>query len=163
RPGGIGTRGGWHGQDEDGREVQAGSSAGRVAGRAGRGGPGAQGRRPGAGRVDGLGDGEPRPEASGGGHAGVLRESGRGPRRGRAAAEELLGSETINVSVPSGAWDGSQLRLEPILIAPYWWWWWWRWCREFVIRGRVICPDGRPVPAAEVCAYDVDWWFIWSS
>jgi hypothetical protein len=38
-----------------------------------------------------------------------------------------------------------------------------RWCRTFVVRGRVTCPDGSPVPGAEVCAYDVDWLWWWKS
>ena len=28
---------------------------------------------------------------------------------------------------------------------------------------KLTCPDGSAVPGAEVCAYDVDWWFLWSS
>jgi hypothetical protein len=81
-----------------------------------------------------------------------------------ATDEELLGSQTLSVDVVTAAWrDARQLKLQPILIPPYFWWWWLRWCREFVIRGRVVCPDGSPVPGAEVCAYDVDWWFFWSS
>lgn len=85
---------------------------------------------------------------------------------GPAAAtdEELLQSQTITLNVGSRTWrDRPQLELAPIVIAPYWWFWWLRWCREFVIRGRVVCPDGNPIPGAEVCASDVDWWFWWSS
>ena len=55
------------------------------------------------------------------------------------------------------------LQLPPLRIAPWYWFWWWRWCRTFVVRGRVVCADGRPVPGAQVCALDVDWFFIWSS
>jgi hypothetical protein len=82
----------------------------------------------------------------------------------RATDEELTQSQTITVGVGIRDWgEGSQLQLGPIEIAPYWWFWWLRWCREYVIRGRLVCPDGSPVPGAEVCAYDVDWWFWWSS
>lgn len=82
----------------------------------------------------------------------------------RATNEELVASQTISVDVPGHRWgQASELKLEPIRIAPYFWFWWWRWCREYVIRGRVVCPDGSPVPGAEVCAFDVDWWFWWSS
>ena len=56
-----------------------------------------------------------------------------------------------------------QLVVQPIAISYYWWWWWWRWCREFTIHGRVVCPDGSPVVGADVCAYDVDWWWWWLS
>ena len=81
-----------------------------------------------------------------------------------ATDEELLQSQTLKLDVSGRLWTKRpQLTLQPILIAPYWWFWWLRWCREFVIRGRVVCPDGDPVPGAEVCAFDVDWWFLWSS
>ena len=81
-----------------------------------------------------------------------------------ATDDELTRSQTISIDVGGRVWgDTSRLRLGPIEIAPYWWFWWLRWCREYVIRGRLICPDGSPVPGAEVCAYDVDWWFWWSS
>src|SRR5262245_51739586 len=40
---------------------------------------------------------------------------------------------------------------------------WLTWCREFVISGRVVCADGSPVPGAEVRAYDVDYFWWWSS
>ena len=81
-----------------------------------------------------------------------------------ATDEELLQSQTLKLDVSGRLWaKRPQLTLQPILIAPYWWFWWLRWCREFVIRGRVVCPDGDPVPGAEVCAFDVDWWFLWSS
>lgn len=81
-----------------------------------------------------------------------------------ATPEELVASQTITVNVPRDRWeDVRELELEPIRVPPYHWIWWHRWCRTFVIRGRLECPDGRPVPGAEVCAKDVDGWFIWSS
>jgi len=81
-----------------------------------------------------------------------------------ATDEELLQSQTISVDIGKRRWaDRTRLAIAPIVIAPYWWFWWLRWCREFVIRGRVVCPDGSPVPGATVCALDVDWWFLWSS
>lgn len=82
----------------------------------------------------------------------------------KATDEELAESQTIRVDVGTRAWkEQTELQIAPITIAPYWWFWWLRWCREYVIRGRLVCPDGSPVPGAEVCAYDVDWWFWWSS
>ena len=73
-----------------------------------------------------------------------------------ATDEELLQSQTLKLDVSERLWaKRPQLTLQPILIAPYWWFWWLRWCREFIIRGRVVCPDGDPVPGAEVCAFDV--------
>lgn len=83
-----------------------------------------------------------------------------GPERAEDA--ELAASQTIMTSVAASAWaDKRQHVVEPLRVSPYYWWWWLRWCREFTIRGRVVCPDGKPVPGAEVCAYDVDWWWWW--
>src|SRR4030043_513178 len=49
-----------------------------------------------------------------------------------------------------------------VMIPQYYLVWWLRWCRTFTITGRVVCPDGRPVPGATVCAYDIDffWWWV---
>jgi hypothetical protein len=80
-----------------------------------------------------------------------------------ATDEELFGLQTLRVDVPSRLWKEPQLTLSPILIPSFHWHWWWRWCREFTVRGQVLCPDGRPVPGATVCAYDVDMWWWWSS
>lgn len=78
-----------------------------------------------------------------------------------ASDDELLGLQTLSATYSRAQLAGSELT--PIRIPPYYWWWWLGWCREFVIRGRVVCPDGSPVPGATVCAYDVDWWFLfWS-
>ncbi len=83
---------------------------------------------------------------------------------GDASDQELLGLQTITISVPSRFWQfKDQLQIKPVVISPYYWWWWWRWCRTFSIFGRVVCPDGSPVPGAKVCAYDVDKWWIFSS
>jgi hypothetical protein len=85
-----------------------------------------------------------------------------GPRD--ATDEELLGLQTLAVDVPSRRWRGKDELVLPVLrISAYYWFWWLRWCRTFVVRGRVLCPDGKPVPGAVVCAYDVDaWWWWWS-
>jgi hypothetical protein len=81
-----------------------------------------------------------------------------------ASDEELQGLQTIRLSVSARRWkDVRELKLPAIQISPFYWWWWLRWCREFTIRGRVLCPDGSPVPGAQVCAYDVDAWWWWSS
>jgi len=81
-----------------------------------------------------------------------------------ASDEELSGLQTLTVDVPPRRWAGERtLELPTISISPYFWWWWWRWCREFMINGVLRCPDGHPVPGAQVCAYDVDWWWWWSS
>ncbi len=80
-----------------------------------------------------------------------------------AADEEMEGLQTIAFSVSRRQWlDKPELRLPPVRIHPYFWHWWRRWCRYFVIRGRVLCPDGSPVPGAKVCAFDIDgiWWWL---
>lgn len=81
----------------------------------------------------------------------------------RATDEELAAANTLGIDVPGRLFEKRETRIAPILIRPYWWDWWLRWCREFVIRGRVVCENGCPVPGAEVCAYDVDWWWWWLS
>ena len=82
----------------------------------------------------------------------------------RAEDEELAASQTITAEVRASLWEAQRhIQLEPLRVSPYYWWWWLRWCREFTIRGRVVCPDGSAVPGAEVCAYDVDWWWWWTS
>jgi hypothetical protein len=81
-----------------------------------------------------------------------------------ATATELQALQTISVSVSARAWqDSNPLTLSPIAISAYYWWWWLIWCRNFTIRGRVVCADGSAVPGAQVCAYDVDWWWWWVS
>ena len=80
-----------------------------------------------------------------------------------ASDEEMLGLQTLSVDISSRLLTKREARLPVIIIPPYYWWWWLRWCRTFVIRGRVICADGSPVPGAKVCAFDVDWWFFWWS
>jgi hypothetical protein len=80
-----------------------------------------------------------------------------------AAAEDMLGLQTIIFDVSPRQWLKPELVLPPLRIPPYYWYWWPRWCREIVIRGRVVCPDGSPVPGATVCAYDVDCWWWWCS
>ena len=83
---------------------------------------------------------------------------------GDAEDDELVGLQGVTASVSARAWQSpGRLSLAPILIPPYYWFWWRRWCRTFTIRGRVVCPDGDPVPGAEVCAYDVDWFWWWRS
>ncbi len=80
-----------------------------------------------------------------------------------ASDEELTQSQTIAVDVPGRVWKDTKAVIDPIRISPYFWWWWPFWCREYVVRGRVVCADGSPVPGALVCANDVDWLWWWSS
>ena len=81
-----------------------------------------------------------------------------------AEDDELPGLQTLGIDVPLRRFVGrDELVLPPLRVTPYYWFWWLRWCRTFIVRGRVLCPDGSPVPGAVVCAYDVDaWWWWWS-
>lgn len=80
-----------------------------------------------------------------------------------ATDQDLFCLQTLRVEVPARLWEKPQLVFPPVRIPSYHWHWWWRWCREFTLRGRVVCPDGRPVPGAKVCAFDVDAWWWWST
>lgn len=81
-----------------------------------------------------------------------------------ATDEEMFGLQTLNFRVSSRHWrDNAELTLQSTLIPAYYWYFWLRWCRIFTIRGRVVCPDGRAVPGAEVCAFDIDPWFMHTS
>lgn len=80
-----------------------------------------------------------------------------------AEDEDLPHLQTISRTISARMLQERQVKLEPISISTYYWHWWRRWCRHFVITGRVVCPDGKPVPGAQVCAFDIDRWWWWSS
>jgi hypothetical protein len=81
-----------------------------------------------------------------------------------AADDELdKFQNAATATVSPRALSKAEVTLEPIVIRLPQWEWWWRWCRTFVVHGRVVCPDGSPVPGAQVCAYDVDWFLWWRS
>lgn len=78
--------------------------------------------------------------------------------------EEIFHLQTLTVNVSPNQWAGKPaLTLAPTILTGVWWGLWLRWCRTFVIEGRVVCADGRPVPGAEVRAFDVDFFWWWSS
>lgn len=82
---------------------------------------------------------------------------------GDADDNELFALQTVKTTVSARQFTlEPALKLPPLKIPPFYWDWWRRWCIRFTIRGRVVCPDGRPVPGAKVCAYDVDWWWWWT-
>jgi hypothetical protein len=85
-----------------------------------------------------------------------------GPENASDADLQHLQTLSVNVS-RSQLGEGDTIRLNPILIPPYYWDWWLWWCREFTITGRLVCADGSPVPGAQVCAYDATWWWWWVS
>lgn len=81
-----------------------------------------------------------------------------------ASDEDIFHLQTLTASVSPKQWTaGKPLSLAPIAVTPAWWSRWLLWCREFVVTGRLVCADGTPVPAAEVRAYDVDYFWWWSS
>jgi hypothetical protein len=83
-----------------------------------------------------------------------------------ATDDEIAGMQTLTIQIASREWAAKRaLKITPIVIPPLYWHRWPLICRGYVIRGRVVCPDAgaSPVPAAKVCAYDVDHWFHWSS
>lgn len=78
--------------------------------------------------------------------------------------EDILHLQTLTTRISPNQWRGNDsLTIDPFVITPFWWRQWRRWCRDFTIQGRVVCADGSPVPGAEVRAYDVDYFWWWSS
>jgi len=75
--------------------------------------------------------------------------------------DKLQNAATTTVS--SRLFNKAEVNLEAITIRPQQWELWLRWCRTFTVHGRIVCPDGSPVPGAQVCAYDVDWFLWWRS
>jgi hypothetical protein len=80
-----------------------------------------------------------------------------------ASDDEIVGLQTLGVTAPADLFREAVVTLPPIRITDFYWYHWLRWCRWYTIRGRLVCPDGSPVPGARVCAYDVDGWWWWSS
>lgn len=80
-----------------------------------------------------------------------------------ASDDEVLALQTINVDVSARRFTDNTVTLPVVKVSPYYWHFWWRFCRTFTIRGRILCPDGSPVPGAKICAYDVDFWWWWCS
>jgi hypothetical protein len=83
-----------------------------------------------------------------------------------AADDNLVGYQNaaaVSVGARAFAAAGTEVVLPPIAIRLAQWEWWRRWCRPFTVRGKIVCPDGSPVPGARVCAYDVDWFLWWRS
>ena len=80
--------------------------------------------------------------------------------------QEIFNFQTLTTNVNPAQWaNKATLKLPPFIVTRPWWDIWLRWCRTFVIHGRIICPDGSPVPGAQVSAFDVDffWWWFSSS
>jgi len=81
-----------------------------------------------------------------------------------ASDEDIFHLDTLTHGVSPAQWDAQKpLTIPAFALTPQWWQRWLFWCREFVINGKVVCPDGSPVPGAKVSAFDVDFFWWWSS
>jgi len=82
----------------------------------------------------------------------------------QTAAPDLFRRNTLTVTVRPAILGGViEYAVKPILVKLPIWEFWLRWCRAFTITGRVVGQDGNPVPSAQVSAYNVDWFWWWSS
>ncbi len=83
---------------------------------------------------------------------------------GTSDPEELPMQDSLELQIPASRFRRvTSLTLEPIFIKRRLWFAWRLWCRRFKVSGRITCPDGSPVPGAEVTAFDVDWCWWWLS
>ena len=81
-----------------------------------------------------------------------------------ASDEDIFHLQTLTASVSPRQWPTQgTLSLPAFVLTPVWWRFWLFWCRNFDIEGRVVCADGSPVPGAEVRAFDVDFFWWWTS
>ena len=80
-----------------------------------------------------------------------------------ASDEDLFHLQTLTATVSPTQWADKNTLALPLVVTSKWWSMWLTWCRDFTISGRVVCADGSPVPGAEVHAYDVDYFWWWSS
>lgn len=78
-------------------------------------------------------------------------------------------ADLFHKSTPTTTISARTLAANPVYKAPAIiitepiWRLWLIWCRTFTISGYVIGQDGNPVPSASVTAFDVDWFWWWSS
>ncbi len=80
------------------------------------------------------------------------------------SAADLFLRNTPTVTVRPQAGEGNLIyKVNPIIITLPIWRLWLIWCRTFTISGYVYGTDGNPVPSAQVSAYNVDWFWWWSS
>jgi hypothetical protein len=80
------------------------------------------------------------------------------------SAADLFRRNTPTVTVRPQAGEGGLVyKVNPIVITLPIWRLWLIWCRTFTISGYVYGTDGNPVPSAQVSAYNVDWFWWWSS
>jgi hypothetical protein len=81
-----------------------------------------------------------------------------------ATDEDAFHLQTLTAAVSPSQWQkAAALTVPSLVVTPHWWAIWLLWCRVFTISGKVVCADGSPVPGAVVQAYDVDFFWWWSS
>jgi hypothetical protein len=76
---------------------------------------------------------------------------------------DLFYKQTLTVNIPAKQLGDRAFTLPPIVITPWWWRIWYRWCQTFTITGQVKDASGNPVPGAQVRAFDVNFFWWWSS
>ena len=82
----------------------------------------------------------------------------------QTSAADLFRRSTVTATVRPIVNGGTlEYAVKPILVTLPIWRLWLRWCRAFTITGRVVGADGSPVPSAQVSAFNVDWFWWWSS
>jgi len=82
----------------------------------------------------------------------------------QTSAADLFRRSTLTTTVRPTILGGAlEYTVKPIIVTLPIWQLWLRWCRTFTITGRVVGADGSPVPSAQVSAFNVDWFWWWSS
>jgi len=80
------------------------------------------------------------------------------------SAADLFYKATPTSFVSPSLVDGHMVySVQPIVVTEPVWKLWLTWCRTFTLSGYVYGPDGNPAPSAEVTAFNVDWFWWWSS
>jgi len=79
-----------------------------------------------------------------------------------ASHDELLKLQTLRKPVSRSLLSEGDVTIDALRIPAGYLERLFRWCSTFTISGQVLCPDGRPVPGAQVCASDVAWLPPWS-
>jgi len=77
---------------------------------------------------------------------------------------DLFRRQTLTATVSAASLSADKpLTLPPFVVTAQWWGIWLIWCRTFTIQGQLKGSDGNPVPNAQVKAFNVDYFWWWSS